>query len=77
MPAALYDYKYRKAAPRNLKGRVRKPWRAVVYINNRRYLIGNYATKEEAEQRACLEYERHLYGDDPMPREGTNGQDQK
>jgi hypothetical protein len=47
---AYFDGQYNKHHPRPLTRGGRKPWRAFLYTNNRRYYLGNFRTKEEAEE---------------------------
>lgn len=52
-----YDSNYKGVKPRNLKRGPRRPWRAYYYANGKRYYLGHFATKEEAER---VEYNERL-----------------
>ncbi len=38
----------------------RRKWRAIIHRDNERVYLGHYDTKQEAEQRECLEYDRYI-----------------
>lgn len=66
---ATFESAYRKNSPRKFKNdKVRRPYRAYFYMNGTRTYLGNFATREEAEQREYTEklrYQRELLEEFP------------
>lgn len=56
---AHFDPDYKKAVPRFA---TRRPWIAQVTQYGRNIKLGHFHTREEAEARECLEWERYYWG---------------